>query len=252
MNKQDALFKYILRLADDGLILSHRLGEWCSNGPFLEEDIAMTNFALDILGRANALLEYGAKIEGKNRTADDLAFKRAERWFYNHLIVETQNGDYGYTIVRQFLVSTYELLTYEALTKSKDETIAAIASKTIKEVRYHFKHSSDWMLRLGDGTEESHNRIQDSLNKIWTYTGELFEMDEVDNLMIKEGIGVDKAMIRKNWELKIDAILKEATLTRPKDGFMQTGGTKGLHTEHLGFILAEMQYLQRAYPDAKW
>lgn len=252
MEKQEALFKYLLRLADDGLILGHRLAEWCSKAPFLEEDLALTNFSLDLIGRSQALLVHAGKIEGKNHSDDDLAYKRGEREFYNHLICELPNGDFGFTIARQFIVSTYELLVYEGLLKSKDETIAAVAAKSIKEIRYHQKHAADWMLRLGDGTAESHQRIQNSLNDIWMYTGELFEMDEVDQLMVKEGIGVDTKALKPEWEKRIGAVLTEATLTKPADGFMQSGSKKGVHTEYLGYILTDMQYLQRAYPDAKW
>lgn len=252
MSTQDALFKYTLRLGDNALILGHRLSEWCSKGPFLEEDIALSNIALDHVGRANALLTYAAQVEGKGRTEDDLAYKRMERHFYNNLISELPNGDFAYTIVRQLAVSTFELFYFDALSKSKDATIAGIAAKTLKEVKYHYKHSSDWTVRLGDGTEESHQRMQKALSEIWPFTGELFEMDETDQVLIKEGIAVDLNEIKIKWEKQVDEVLAEATLEKPAHTFNQTGSRKGLHTEHLGFILAELQYLQRAYPDARW
>lgn len=252
MTQQEALFNYTSRLGDNALILSHRLSEWCSNGPFLEEDIALSNIALDLVGRANALLTYAAQVEGKGRTEDDLAYKRPERQFCNFLITELPNGDFGFTIARQFLVSTYELFYFDALSKSKDTTLAGIAAKTLKEVKYHYRHAHDWVLRLGDGTKESHDRIQKAFHEIWTYTGELFETDEADELLAKAGIGVDVKTIRSQWEKQVAEVLAEATLERPADGYMQTGSRKGLHTEYLGYILAEMQFLPRAYPDAKW
>lgn len=252
MTQQEALFNFTLRLGDNALILGHRLTEWCSKGPILEEDIAISNLALDLVGRANALLTYAAKVEGKNRTEDDLAYKRAERGFLNCQIMELPNGDFGYTIARQFLVSAFDVLYLTKLSQSKDETIAGIAAKALKESKYHLKHSSDWVLRLGDGTDESHARIQKSFDEIWAYTGELFEMDQTDELLIKAGIAVDKAALKSGWDEIVNSTLKEATLSRPKDGHMFTGGTKGIHTEYLGFILTDMQYLPRAYPDAKW
>ncbi|HRJ39239.1 MAG TPA: phenylacetate-CoA oxygenase subunit PaaC [Flavobacteriales bacterium] len=252
MNQQEALYQYTLRLGDNALILGHRLSEWTSKAPLLEEDLALGNLALDLLGQANSLLEYAGKTEGKGRSQDDLAYKRAEREFLNNLLVELPNGDFGFTIVRQFLYSTFSLFLYEELSKSKDEQIAAIAAKSLKEIKYHVRHSSDWMLRLGDGTEESHNRVQKSLNDIWMYTGELFEMNEVDAILIKAGIAADLNAIKQKWSSKIEEVLSQATLKRPQDAFMQTGSRKGIHTEYLGFILAEMQYLPRAYPTAKW
>ncbi len=252
MTKQEALFSYTLRLGDNALILGHRLSEWSSHGPLLEEDIAMTNLALDLIGRADAMLKYAAQVEGKGKTEDDLAYKRGERQFLCNLIVQLPNGDFGYTIARHLLTSAFDLCLYEELLKSKDETIAAIAAKAVKEVKYHLKFATDWTLRLGDGTEESHQRIQKSFNDIWMYTGELFEMNEVDAILVKEGIAVDLNSLKTRWKKIITEVLLEATLTVPADAYMQTGSRKGVHTESLGYILAEMQYLQRAYPDAKW
>ena len=253
MTTQEALFKYTLRIGDNDLILGHRLAEWCSYGPTLEEDLALTNIALDLTGEAQALLQYAGEVEGKGRLADDLAYKRPERQFYNSIITELPKGDFGYSIVRQFLFDAYELPFYQMLTKSKDETLSAIAHKAVKEVKYHLRHSANWVVRLGDGTEESHNRVQKAVNDLWEYTGELFEMDEVDELMLKEGIGVDLALVKAEWDDTVNRVLSEATLTRPEDGWMQTGAKReGIHSEYLGYILAEMQYLPRAYPDAQW
>ena len=252
MTQQEALFNYLLRLGDNALILSYRLGEWSSNAPYLEEDLALTNIALDLTGRADALLRYAGQIEGEGRTEDDLAFKRDERHFFNSLLVEQPNGDFATTIVRQLLYSTFDLLLYEALTKSSDATIAGIAEKAIKETKYHIRHCTQWMYRLGDGTEESHKRTQTALDELWMFTGELFEMDEVDNVLIRDGIAVDLQSLRSRWNERVSEAIVTSTLTRPTDGYMQTGSRKGVHSEYLGFILSEMQYLPRAYPDAKW
>lgn len=252
MKQQEALFNYLLRLGDNALILSYRLGEWSSNAPYLEEDLALTNIALDLTGRADALLRYAGEVEGKGRSEDDLAFKRSERNFYNNLLTEQPNGDFATTIVRQLLYSSFDLPLYEALTKSSDATIAGIAAKAIKETRYHVRHVTQWMYRLGDGTEESHNRTQTALDELWMFTGELFEMDEVDELLIKVGIGVDLQALKSEWNERVGETIVTSTLKRPTDGYMQTGSRKGVHSEYLGFILSEMQYLPRAYPDAKW
>lgn len=251
MNK-DTLLKYVLRLADNAFIYGHKMGELCSKGPFLEEDIAMTNIALDFIGQSSALYKYAAEIEGKGRTEDDMVYKRAERDFYNHLITEIPNGDFGAVMSRLYLLSVYHIHLFEALSKSKDETIAGVAAKSLKEVKYHLRHSSSWMLRLGDGTNESHERVQNALNEIWMYTGELFEMDAIDEEILKEGIGPDLKSIYSIWKKEVAALISEATLKLPEDGYMQTGSRKGLHTEYLGFLLTDIQYLQRAYPDAKW
>jgi len=252
MTKQEALFKYCLRLADTSLILAQRNGEWCGHGPFLEEDLALTNISLDLLGQANSIFQYAAKVEGKGRTEDTLAFHRNEREFYNTLIVEQPNGDYAKTILRQFLCDAFDFYFYSELLKSKDETISAIAAKSLKEITYHLRHSSSWVERLGDGTEESNDRIQNALNELWRYTGEMFEMNEVDSVLIKEGIAVDLNSIQPKWETKTKEILERATLKIPSTTFMQRGSREGKHTEHLGYILAEMQSLPRALPDAKW
>ena len=243
--------KYILRIADTTLILSQRLSEWCSKGPSLEEDIALSNISLDLLGQANGLLEYVSKLNGKI-SADEYAFKRDEREFYNFQICEIENGHFGDTIMRQFLIDIYFKLYYQELEKSKDETLSALATKSLKEVSYHLRHSSNWVIRLGDGTQESKDKVQKSLNNIWKYTGEFFEMDELDKKMLKEKIGVNNKNLKKDWDKLVDETLIKAKLKRPEDRYMMTGSRKGIHTEMLGKILSEMQYLPRAYPDAKW
>ena len=252
MTTQEALFQYILRIGDTNLILGQRLSEWTGHGPFLEEDLALTNIALDITGAAKSFLEYAAKIEDKGRTEDDLAFLRNDRQFFNAQITELPNGDYARTIARQVLVDCFDYYFYQELSKSKDETLAGIAQKSLKEVTYHLRHTSSWLERFGDGTEESHNKVQLALNELWQYTNELFEMNEVDEILIKEGIAVDLNLVKTKWEKHISELAEKATLTIPKNVFMQTGSRKGIHTEHLAFILAEMQALPRMYPDAKW
>lgn len=243
--------KYILRIADTTLILSQRLSEWCSKGPSLEEDIALSNISLDLLGQANGLLEYVSKLNGEI-SPDEYAFKRDEREFYNFQICEIENGHFGDTIIRQFLIDIYFKLYYQELEKSKDETLSALATKSLKEVSYHLRHSSNWVIRLGDGTQESKDKIQKSFNNIWKYTGEFFEMDDLDKKMLKEKIGVNNKTLKKDWDKLVDETLIKAKLKRPEDGYMMTGSRKGIHTEMLGKILSEMQYLPRAYPDAKW
>ena len=245
------LFKYILRIADRSLILGQRMSEWCSKGPTLEEDIAMTYIALDLFGQANGFYEYAAQIDGK-KSKDDLAFNRNEREFFNHQLTEQENGNFGTTTVRNFLHDTFNFLFYTELISSKDETLAALAAKSIKEVKYHLRHSTNWLIRLGDGTEESNLKVQKALDFLWQYTGELFEMDEIDYEILDLEIGVDNKKIKEKWDEMINNYLKEAKLKRPVDGYMATGSKKGIHTEHLGFLLAEMQFLPRAYPHAKW
>jgi ring-1,2-phenylacetyl-CoA epoxidase subunit PaaC len=245
------LEKYILRIADTSLILGQRLSEWCSNGPTLEEDIALSNISLDLFGQANGLLEYVSKLNGV-KSADEIAFKRNERQFYNLQICEQDNGHFGDTIIRQFLCDSYFKLFYLSLADSKDETLSAIAHKSLKEVEYHLRHSSNWVIRLGDGTKESNDKIQQSLNQIWKYTGEFFEMDELDNKMLEKNIGVDNINLKVKWDIIINKTLNQAKLSRPEDCYMMSGSKKGLHTEFLGKLLAQMQYLPRAYPNAKW
>ena len=246
-----SLFTYTLRIADSSLILGQRMSEWCSNGPTLEEDIAMSNISLDMFGQANGFYQYAAQLDG-TKSADELAFRRNEREFFNHQLVEQENGNFGTTMVRNFLHDVFNFLFYTELSKSKDETLSALASKSLKEVKYHLRHSSNWLIRLGDGTGESNTIVQDALEELWMYTGELFEMDNLDAELLNSGIAVDNSALKSEWDRMVNKTLVKAKLTRPEDAYMATVGKKGLHTEYLGYILSEMQFLQRAYPDAKW
>ncbi len=252
MTEKEALFSYCLRLGDDALIHSYRLSEWCRNAPMLEEDLALTNFALDLTGRARALLTYAGEIEGKGRTEDDLAYRREERHYFNNLICELPKGDFATTIVRLLFTATQEHLFYSELTHSQDGTLAAIAAKTVKEAQYHMVHASDWVRRLGLGTEESHERLERAIDELCPYTGEMFETDKVVAVLQDKNIAVDNAAIRSNWKTYIEDILREVGVMVPGSQHMQTGGRKGIHTEYMGHILTEMQYLQRTYPDATW
>ncbi|QXD16294.1 phenylacetate-CoA oxygenase subunit PaaC [Rhodocaloribacter litoris] len=248
-----ALFEYLLRLGDDALILGHRLSEWCGHGPYLEEDIALANIALDCLGHANALLGLAGEVEGAGQSADDLAFFRDAIEFRNVQLVELPRGDFAFTIARQFLFSAYAHLLYEGLRESTFEPLAGIAAKAYKEVSYHLRHSSEWMLRLGDGTDESHRRTQQALNDLWMYTGELFEADDVLHALVEAGIAPDVPAARSRWKDMVTTVLEAATLQLPPEPpYMASGGRTGFHTEHLGHLLAEMQFLPRAYPDATW
>lgn len=249
---KNALFEYVLRLGDDSLILGHRLSEWCGHGPILEEDIALTNFALDHIGQATSFLKYAGEVEGKGRDEDDLAYLRFDKDYRNALLVEQPNGDFGMTMMRQFLFDAFRLALYEKLVHAKDEQLAAIAAKSLKETKYHFKHSSEWIIRLGDGTEESHQRVQNALDSLWRYTGELFFQDEVDQELMREGQIPSMEGLHEEWLKKVKMVFDEATLKIPTNNWQFEGGRKGMHSEHLGYILAEMQYLQRAYPGAKW
>lgn len=249
---QEAKLEYVLRMGDNALILGQRLSEWCGHGPVLEQDIAITNIALDLMGQARSLMQYAAEIENKGRDEDQIAFLRDAWDFRNVLLVEQPNEDWAYTITRQFFFDAYNFYFHEKLVESSDAHLAAIAAKSLKEVTYHSRYSSEWMIRLGDGTDVSHEKMQDAVNELWMFTGELLEMNEVDEIMIAEGIGVDLNEIKPFYEQKINDILAEATLQKPTDTWMQTGGKVGRHTEHLGYILADMQFMQRAYPNMKW
>lgn len=248
----NSLFEYILRIGDDSLILGQRLAEWCGHGPILEEDIALTNISLDLIGQATNFFNYAAVVEDAGRDADKLAFLRIDREYKNTVLVEQPNGDFGDTLVRQFLFDAFRKLFFEKLQYSKDEQLAAIAEKSLKETRYHLKHSSEWVIRLGDGTEESHNRVQNSLNILWRYRTELFFMDEVDAELIKQGIAIDLNTFRNEYDMFVLSILDEATLTPPANNWSFGEGRIGKHSEHLGHLLAEMQYMQRAYPNMEW
>lgn len=248
----EQIFEYALRLGDTSLIYGQRLSEWCGHGPALEEDIALTNTALDYLGQATNMLKFAAEIENQGRDEDKLAFLRDVPDFKNLLICELPNGDYGYTIARQFLFTSYYYLYLRELAKSKNEFFKGFAEKSIKEVRYHWQHSSDWMKRLGDGTAESHQRLQTALNEIWEFTGEMFTNDTLDEAAMSSGIGVDNASLKPEWDQIVSSIISEATLIKPEDGWFHKGGKIGKHTEHLGYILSDMQFLQRTYPNSKW
>jgi len=252
LTHEQALAKYILRLGDDALILGQRLGEWCSKGPVLEQDIAMSNIALDHIGRARLLYQYAAQMLGNEATEDTLAYLRDLPEFENLLLLELPNGNWADTLAKLFVYDTYNFYLFDKLARSADNQIAGIAQKAIKEIAYHAQWSAEWIIRLGDGTEVSHEKMQKALNDVWMWTGEMFETTTVETMMATAGIGIDPATLRNEWNSKVNQVLDIATLTRPADGWMQTGGRKGVHTEHLGFILAEMQVLPRAYPDAKW
>lgn len=252
MTQQEALYKYTLRLGDNALIQGQRLSEWCSRGPILEEDLAITNLALDNIGRAQAFLKYAGEVDGKLKSEDDLAFKRGEREFFNLLMTELPIGDFAFTIAKQVLISAYEYFLFTALCKSKDEIIAGISQKAIKEVRYHLAHARDWSERLGNGTEESHSRLQKAYNELWSYTGEFFESSVVERQLNDENIAPISSDFESKWQEMVQEILHQSAITLPPWNWMQTGSQSGIHTEHLGHLLSEMQYLQRAYPDAKW
>jgi ring-1,2-phenylacetyl-CoA epoxidase subunit PaaC len=247
-----ALFEYLLRLGDNCLILSQRLSEWCAHGPVLEEDIAMTNVALDLLGHARFWLTYAAEVENAGRDEDKLAYLRDAGEFRNVLLVEQPNSDYAQTTGRQFYFDTWHYFLLRELKQSTDPRIADIAEKALKEVTYHLERSADWVIRLGDGTDESHRRMQNAADSLWMYTGELFEPDAVDLEMTKRGIGADLEALRRSWLDRVEKTFSAATLKSPSDTWMQRGGKQGVHTENLGYILAEMQFLQRAYPGAQW
>ncbi|AXK83673.1 phenylacetate-CoA oxygenase subunit PaaI [Pseudolabrys taiwanensis] len=246
------LFQYTLRLADTALILGHRLSEWVGHSPVIEEDLAFGNMGLDLIGQARALYAYAGEVEGKGRDEDALAYLRDAGDYRNLLLVEQPNGDFANTMVRQFLYAAFAHPYFEALAASKDETLAAIAAKAAKEMAYHVRHAAEWTIRLGDGTDESHARAQDALEELWPYTGEIFEVDPIERALIDIGVAVDPAPLRALWNKTMDDVLGEATLVRPRDGYMQSGGRAGRHSEHLGHILSELQFLQRAYPGATW
>ncbi len=247
-----AKLELLLRLGDNALVLSQRLAEWCGKGPVLEEDLATTNTALDLLGQARLWLGYAGELEGRGRDEDGLAYRRDAHEFRNLLLVEQPNGHYGDTIARQFYFDAFHLPLLRALTRSSDPRIAEIAAKSAKEVAYHLERSSDWVIRLGDGTDESHARMHQSVDDLWMYTGEMFAADAVDAEMAQSGAAPDLATLREPWLAEVRKVFAEATLAVPGEAWMQTGGKQGVHTEKLGFLLAEMQYLQRAYPDARW
>ncbi len=275
MNKQRYLLDYTLRLADDALIIGHRLSEWCGHGPVLEQDIALTNTSLDHLGRARTLYQYAAEqfnrlpqgekknaftsvaiqnlvASGENLGEDDLAYLRDGWDFRNMLLLEQPNIDWAYTIARSFFYDTFNYFFFQHLAGCKDESLAAVAEKSLKEVTYHLRWSSEWVVRLGDGTSESHQRMQHAVNELWAYTGELFVMNDTDKIMLQEGTGVDIEAIKPLWMQRVSAVFEEATINTPTGTWMQQGGKEGRHTEQLGYILAELQFMQRAYPGMAW
>ena len=247
-----AFFEYLLRLGDDRLVLGHRLSEWCGHGPILEEDIALANISLDLIGEASLLLKLAASAEAQGRNEDTLAYFRDAIEFRNALMVELPKGDFGFTIVRQFLFSIYSLLQMEALQRSRNAELAGIAAKALKETRYHVRHSAQWIVTLGAGTDESNARAQRALNELWRYTGELFAADDVDREVAASGDGVDPSTLEPAWRAQVLPVLDRAGLRAPDAGYMQSGGRDGRHTEHLGHMLSEMQILARSHPGASW
>ncbi|CAN5817789.1 phenylacetate-CoA oxygenase subunit PaaC [soil metagenome] len=261
----DSKLSYLLQLADNALILAQRNAEWCGHGPILEQDIAITNIALDLLGQARNFYQYAALLINQQHTSSDdsslkketitedtLAYFRTEREFKNCLLTEQPNGDWAQTILRQFLFSNYQYFLYRQLQQSKDEQLAAIAAKSLMEVTYHLRWSSEWVIRLGDSTAESHQRMTNAINELWQYTGELFQPASYETSLTETGIAVDISIIKNKWMEKAVAVFTEATLTIPEKTFMQQGGKEGMHTEHMGYILTELQYLQKTYPGCNW
>jgi ring-1,2-phenylacetyl-CoA epoxidase subunit PaaC len=249
---EEPRLRYVLRLADTSLILGQRLAEWIGHAPALEEDLGLANIALDLIGQARLLLSYAGELEGRGRGEDELAFLRDAAEFLNLTLVEQPNGDFGHTLVRQLLIAAYQLELYEALQSSADPRLAEIAAKALRETRYHLRYSASWVVRLGDGTPESRARVQAALQELWPFTAELFAEDSIDAAMVAAGIAPGAAALKASWSARIDAVLAEATLVRPADTPFPWHGKRGVHTEHLGYMLAEMQFLQRAYPGAAW
>jgi ring-1,2-phenylacetyl-CoA epoxidase subunit PaaC len=252
MHAEPELFHYTLGLADDALVLGQRLCEWCSNAPFLEEDLALANVALDFMGRARMLYSHAATLEGAGRDEDALAYLRDCREYRNLLIMELPRGDFAFSTARQFLVDAFNLPFLEDLCRSRDPELAGIAGKALKESRYHYRRSRDWVLRLGDGTAESHRRLQRAFDEIWGYTHELFRAGEAEQRLVAAGFAPDRPALRARWEALVVPVLAEATLRRPEDAWSVDGGREGTHTEHLGHLLSELQFMQRAYPGLQW
>jgi ring-1,2-phenylacetyl-CoA epoxidase subunit PaaC len=252
VNRDDALLAYVTRLGDNALILGQRMIELVAAYPELEEELANANFALDYIGQARMFYAYAGELEGKGRGEDDFAFLRDEHEFRNYLLLEQPNGHFGDSITRLALYETFYLAQLEALTRCADERLASIAARAEKEIRYHLRHNVHWLVRLGDGTDESHGRVQGSVDALWQYTGELFAADDIDRAFAAAFGGPDLEAIHAGWRKSTAAILKEATLTMPEDGWMASGGKSGQHSEHFGYLVAEMQYLQRAHPGASW
>lgn len=250
---QENLVQYAAQLGDNGLIIGHRMSEWCYKAPTLEMEMALMNCALDLIGQARELYSYSAEVEGAGKTEDDFAYLRDETDYRNLLLTEMPNGDWGYTIVRLFYFSAFTKLFYEALSRSTDETLAAIGAKSLKEVTYHLRFSSEWLIRLGDGTSESHRRAQKSVDALWAFTGEIFTMSDVEAALLEDGISVDVSALKGDWDAIIDDVLSRATLTRPTGERLQKGSkTHGHHSEYMGHILSDLQFMQRRYPGCSW
>jgi len=258
LNNTQDLITYVARLGDDAIVFGHRISEWVSHAPFLEEDIALGNVALDFIGHAQMYYSYAAKLSNEENTnatpmtEDDFAYLRNEREFQNHLINELPNGNFADSVVRQVLIDLYNKLYVDALKKSKDKTLAAIAEKSSKEILYHCRRSQEWMLRLGDGTDESHQKMQTALDNIWGYTHEIFELDDTEQCLVDAGIAVDSTVLKTQWLQNVTAIVEQATLSIPTDKWAVRGGREGYHTENLGHLLTEMQFVHRSFPGAKW
>lgn len=252
METNDALYNYVLRLGDSSMIHAQRLAEWCSYGPILEEDLALTNISLDLLGQAENFYDYAADLVKETTTADKLAFRRDERHYYNYLIVEQPNGDFGVTMVKIFLFASFSKKLFEKLKDSSDVNVSGLAEKGLKEIKYHYRHSHDWLIRLGNGTEESKRRIQDGLNELWAYTSDMFDINEVDKELMREEVIPNVEAFYNDWLKEMQEVFYHAQINIPDKRHQITGGINAVHTEHLGHILCEMQYLQRAHPEAEW
>jgi ring-1,2-phenylacetyl-CoA epoxidase subunit PaaC len=250
--QETPLVLYTLRRADDALILGHRLSEWCGHAPMLEEDMALSNMALDLIGQARELYSYAALVEGRDNDEDNLAYLRDVRQYRNLLLVEQPNGDFANTMVRQFYYSVFADLYWSAMVASTDTTLAAIAAKSEKESAYHVRHCSEWIIRLGDGTEQSHARAQTAIDHLWAFTGEMFSVDEAERGLIDNGAAIDPASLRPRWLATVSRVIQEATLTLPQNDWMQQGGRSGRHSEHLGHLLSELQSMQRTFPGVTW
>tara|TARA_B100001996_G_scaffold87563_1_gene64854 strand:- start:932 stop:1690 length:759 start_codon:yes stop_codon:yes gene_type:complete len=252
MGTEISVKEYVVRLGDDALILGHRLSEWCRNAPFLEEDLALSNVALDFIGRARMFYTYAAELSGEEVTEDTFAYQRDCRDFKNHLIHELPRGDFAFTMVRQYFVDVYSLAFMTSLLESSDSRLAAIAGKAIKESEYHLRRSEEWMMRLGESTQESHRRLQSAVDELWRFTGELFDQDSPERELVSNGVAVDTRALEAEWNQTITATMSKISIEIPKDELQVTGGREGKHTEFLGFLLSELQFLQRAYPGLEW
>lgn len=252
MARDAALFEYLLRLGDSALVLGHRLSEWCGHAPMLEEDLALANMGLDLIGQARLFYAYAGEHDAQQRDEDQLAYLRDAPAWRNLLLCEQPNGDFAVTMLRQFLFAAYAEPLYRALSYSADPRLAEIAAKAEKEMLYHRRHAGDWVIRLGDGTQESHDRLAAALELLWPFTGEMFELDAVEEGLIARGMAVDPGRLKDGWRESVSHVLHQATLPWPTAGWMQSGGRSGRHSEYLGRMLAEMQFLPRAYPGATW